>query len=87
MFIITAFFLYRLQTESSHYRVVAEEAYKQLMDIQTREMLSKSQNVRLRDWMELMEEVGTARRFNPFALNVYYKLSSPTLILLKITWE
>lgn len=37
--------------------MIAEEAYKQLMDISDRDVLSQSQNVRLRDWLELMEEV------------------------------
>ncbi|XP_074659817.1 kinesin-like protein KIF27 [Tubulanus polymorphus] len=47
----------RLQTECEHYRVVAEEAYKQLTDILNRELLSKSQTGRLRDWMDLMDEL------------------------------
>ncbi|XP_046330087.2 kinesin-like protein KIF27 isoform X1 [Haliotis rufescens] len=47
----------RLQTECSHYRMVSEEAYKQLMDIKEREILSKSQDIRLKDWLDLMEEI------------------------------
>lgn len=49
--------VFRLQTECSHYRMVSEEAYKQLMDIKEREILSKSQDIRLKDWLDLMEEV------------------------------
>ena len=37
--------------------MVAEEAYRHLMDIQDRDILSQSLNVRLRDWLELMEEI------------------------------
>ena len=37
--------------------MIAEEAYKQLIEIQGRDLLSKSLDVRLRDWLELMEEV------------------------------
>ena len=47
----------RLQTECSHYRTIAEEAYKHLTDILQRDVLSQSMNVRLTDWLELMEEV------------------------------
>ncbi|XP_067655399.1 kinesin-like protein KIF27 [Haliotis asinina] len=47
----------RLQTECSHYRMVSEEAYKQLIDIKEREILSKSQDIRLKDWLDLMEEI------------------------------
>ncbi|XP_046571550.1 kinesin-like protein KIF27 [Haliotis rubra] len=47
----------RLQTECSHYRMVSEEAYKQLIEIKEREMLSKSQDIRLKDWLDLMEEI------------------------------
>ena len=47
----------RLQTECSHYRTIAEEAYKQLTEILSRDVLSQSLNVRLSDWLELMEEV------------------------------
>ncbi len=49
----------RLQTECSHYHMIAEEALKQLTEIQQRDILSQSLNVRLADWMELMEEVIT----------------------------
>ena len=37
--------------------MVAEEAWKQLTDIQQRDILSQSQNGKLSDWLELMEEV------------------------------
>ncbi|CAH1786333.1 unnamed protein product [Owenia fusiformis] len=47
----------KLQTECSHYRMVAEEAYNQLVDIRNRDLLSKSQNIKLSDWMELIEEI------------------------------
>ena len=50
----------RLETECSHYRMIADEAYKQLMEIQGRGILSRSLDVQLRDWLELMEEVGLA---------------------------
>ena len=48
---------FRLQTECSHYRTIAEEAYKHLTDILNKDVLSQSMNVRLTDWLELMEEV------------------------------
>nr|KAG5694021.1 hypothetical protein BaRGS_002475 [Batillaria attramentaria] len=47
----------RLETECSHYRMIADEAYKQLTEIQGRDILSKSLDVRLKDWLELMEEI------------------------------
>ncbi|XP_048780280.1 kinesin-like protein KIF27 isoform X2 [Ostrea edulis] len=47
----------RLQTECSHYKMIAEEAYRQLTEIQHRDILSKSQDVRLKDWLDLMEEI------------------------------
>ncbi|XP_064634767.1 kinesin-like protein KIF27 isoform X2 [Lineus longissimus] len=47
----------RLQTECSHYRMITEEAYKQITDIQQQEILSSSQNARLREWLDLMEEL------------------------------
>ena len=50
----------RLEMECSHYRMIADEAYKQLMEIQGRGILSRSLDVQLRDWLELMEEVGLA---------------------------
>ncbi len=50
-------FFSRLQTECSHYRTIAEEAYKHLTEILQRDVLSQSLNVRLTDWLELMEEV------------------------------
>ncbi len=37
--------------------MVADEAYKQLMEIKDRDVLSKSQDLRLTDWLDLMEEV------------------------------
>ncbi|CAG5123649.1 unnamed protein product, partial [Candidula unifasciata] len=54
----------RLQTECGHYRMVAEQAYKHIMEIQEKEILSKSQNVRLRDWMELLEELKSTMPMN-----------------------
>ncbi|KAL8561687.1 hypothetical protein ACOMHN_054984 [Nucella lapillus] len=47
----------RLETECAHYRMIADEAFKQLVEIQGRDVLSKSLDVRLRDWLELMEEI------------------------------
>ncbi|CAL1543407.1 unnamed protein product [Lymnaea stagnalis] len=47
----------RLQTECANYRMIAEEAYKHILDIQERDIVSKSQNLRLKDWMELLEEI------------------------------
>ncbi|KAK3104146.1 hypothetical protein FSP39_024813, partial [Pinctada imbricata] len=47
----------RLQTECSHYKMIAEEAYRQLVEIQNRDILSKSQDIRLKDWLDLMEEI------------------------------
>ncbi|XP_041366340.1 kinesin-like protein KIF27 [Gigantopelta aegis] len=47
----------KLQTECSHYRMVSEEAYRQLLDIQDRNILSKSLDIRLKDWLDLMEEL------------------------------
>lgn len=37
--------------------MIAEEAYRQLIEIQQKDILSKSQDVRLKDWLDLMEEV------------------------------
>ena len=37
--------------------MVSEEAYRQLIEIQDRDILSRSLNVQLRDWLELMEEL------------------------------
>ncbi|GFS19591.1 kinesin-like protein KIF27 [Elysia marginata] len=47
----------QLQTECSHYRMVAEEAYKHITDIQGKDVLSRSQELRLKDWLELLEEI------------------------------
>ncbi|XP_035825943.1 kinesin-like protein KIF27 isoform X2 [Aplysia californica] len=47
----------RLQTECAHYKTVAEEAYRHMLEIQEKEVLSRSHNLRLRDWMELLEEI------------------------------
>ncbi|KAI0219309.1 hypothetical protein LSAT2_029120 [Lamellibrachia satsuma] len=47
----------RLQTECFHYKMVADEAYKQLQDIHGRHILSHSQSGRLHEWFELMEEI------------------------------
>ncbi|XP_033751505.1 LOW QUALITY PROTEIN: kinesin-like protein KIF27 [Pecten maximus] len=47
----------RLQTECSHYKMIADEAYKQLLEIQDRDILSQSQDFRLKDWLDLMEEI------------------------------
>ena len=59
---MTDFFLcasvVRLEAECAHYRMIADEAYKQLMEIQGRDILSQSLDTQLQDWMELMEEVG-----------------------------
>jgi len=51
------FLHFRLQTECSHYKIIAEEAYKQLIEIQNKDILSQSQDIRLKDWLDLMEEV------------------------------
>jgi membrane protein YqaA with SNARE-associated domain len=37
--------------------MITEEAYKQLIDIQQKEILSSSQNIRLSEWLDLMEEI------------------------------
>lgn len=37
--------------------MIAEEAYKQLIEIQNKDILSQSQDIRLKDWLDLMEEV------------------------------
>ena len=37
--------------------MVSEEAFKQLLDIGDRNILSTSQDVRLKDWMQLMDEI------------------------------
>jgi len=50
--------VFRLQTEVGNYRLVAEEAYRQLVQFQDRDLLTRSQDGRLRDWLDLMEEVG-----------------------------
>ncbi|KAK2183775.1 hypothetical protein NP493_289g01021 [Ridgeia piscesae] len=47
----------RLQTECFHYKMIADEAYKQLQDIHGRHILSHSQSGRLHEWFELMEEI------------------------------
>ncbi|CAI9730583.1 KIF27 isoform X1 [Octopus vulgaris] len=47
----------RLQAECHHYQQLSEEAYKQLLQIQERDILSKSQNLSLNDWLELREEI------------------------------
>lgn len=47
----------RLELECSHYRMIADEAYKQLSEIKDRDMMSRSQVLRLGDWLELMEEI------------------------------
>ncbi|KAH9519223.1 Kinesin-like protein kif27 [Bulinus truncatus] len=47
----------RLQAECDNYRMIAEEAYKHILDIQERDVVSKSQNLRLKDWMDLLEEI------------------------------
>jgi hypothetical protein len=46
-----------LQTECGHYRMVSEEAYKQLLDIHRKDVLTQSQDVRLKECLELMDEV------------------------------
>ncbi|KAH3886113.1 hypothetical protein DPMN_010114 [Dreissena polymorpha] len=47
----------RLQTECSNYKMIAEEAYRQFVQIQGGDILSKSQDGRLREWLDLMEEI------------------------------
>ncbi|KAI8784176.1 kinesin-like protein KIF27 isoform X1 [Biomphalaria glabrata] len=47
----------KLQVECANYRMIAEEAYKHILDIQERDIVSKSQNLRLKDWMDLLEEI------------------------------
>ncbi|WAR03106.1 KIF27-like protein [Mya arenaria] len=47
----------RLQTEVNNYRLMTEEAYRQFMQIQSGEVLTKSQDGRLQEWLDLMEEV------------------------------
>lgn len=48
---------FRLELECSHYHMIADEAYKQLSEIKDRDLMSRSQVLRLGDWLELMEEV------------------------------
>ncbi|KAJ8298888.1 hypothetical protein KUTeg_022948 [Tegillarca granosa] len=47
----------KLQTECAHYKMIAEEAYKQFIMIQQKDILSQSQDGRLKEWLELMEEI------------------------------
>ena len=51
------YFPCRIQTECSHYRMIADEAYKHLTDIQQRDILTQSLDGKLGDWLQLMEEV------------------------------
>ena len=51
------YFTLRLQTECGNYKMIAEEAYRQFVQIQGKDILSRSQDGRLRDWLDLMEEV------------------------------
>ena len=37
--------------------MIAEEAYKQFLQIQGRDLLSRSMDGQLKDWLDLMEEV------------------------------
>ncbi|XP_045174185.2 kinesin-like protein KIF27 isoform X3 [Mercenaria mercenaria] len=46
----------RLQTECGNYKMIAEEAYRQFLQIQGKDILTQSQDGRLRDWLDLMEE-------------------------------
>ena len=47
----------RLQTECAHYRTIADEAYRLLTDMRSRNVLSHSQTGQLYDWLELVDEV------------------------------
>ena len=57
IYLHNVFIFSRLQTECSHYRMIADEAYKQLVDLQGKNILTQSQNNRLSEWMELVDEV------------------------------
>ena len=37
--------------------MLSDEAYKQLLEMQTRQLLTKSQGMRLQDWLDLVDEV------------------------------
>ncbi|XP_035668109.1 kinesin-like protein KIF27 isoform X2 [Branchiostoma floridae] len=45
------------KTECAHYRLCAEEAYKQFVDVQQSDILTKSQEARIQNWLDLMDEV------------------------------
>ena len=52
-----------LETTCNHYQTIAHDAYNQLKEIQTRGILSQSLDIQLKDWMDLMEEVGLCLEF------------------------
>ena len=68
------FYNCRLQTECGNYKLIAEEAYRQLILIQGKDFLSKSQDIRLKDWLDLMEEVCALQ----FILTLYILYSGIT---------
>lgn len=47
----------RLQTECGSYKMIANEAYKQFVQIQGRNVLTKSLDSHIKDWLDLMEEI------------------------------
>ncbi|XP_064601119.1 kinesin-like protein KIF27 [Liolophura sinensis] len=47
----------RLESEGAHYRMIAEEAYKQFIVLQEKDQLSRSQEMRVKEWLDLMEEI------------------------------
>lgn len=50
----------RLQMECDHYRTIADEAYRLLLNMRDRGLLSQSQAGQLCDWLELVDEVCTS---------------------------
>ncbi|KAL4224634.1 Kinesin-like protein kif27 [Mactra antiquata] len=47
----------RLQKECGNYKMIAEEAYRQFVQIQGKDVLTQSQDGRVKDWLDLMEEI------------------------------
>ena len=50
-------FFNRLKMECMQYRAVSEEAYRQLIRIKDKSILSQSLSVPVCDWIELMDQV------------------------------
>lgn len=56
-YIVLLFVYWRVQTECSHYSMLADEAYRLLIQMRDRDALSQSLAVQLCDWLELVDEV------------------------------